>query len=164
MRYSYKTTKRKPYIVKGVEVPEAIGEGETKDEAFASFLTSFIVHIGKCLKEGVKIAPEFKGKERSNTFGLPLNMTLKIKLNNTMLNSGVTRTELAHLLALTYEEVPNENWTLEALKKLKPKGSPKYKNVQRLFDINHDSTVREVEQAYRVLGYNVNVSPVKKPD
>lgn len=162
MRFSYKTIKRKLYRVRSIEVPEIYGEGVTQDDAFTVFLTAFFGHLRKCLKQGIRIADEYHGKASKGTFGLPLNMALKIKLHNVMLDNGITRTTLAQLLALTHEEVPDGDWSLEFLSRLKPENKPKYKNVHRLFDIDHDSTIREIEQAYRVLGYNVSISPYKR--
>lgn len=161
MRFNYQVKKSKKYNVMNPDFPNISGVGDTEDEAFHNFLTTFFDCLRSCLKVGVSI-PIGKKTPNLKSFGLPLNMTLKIKLHNLRIENDVPLTELAHLLALTYKDVVDDDWSLPALRRYVPVKKPKYKNVQRLFNIDHDSTVREIEQAFRVLGYGVDVTPYRR--
>ena len=163
MRYSYKIAKHgnKKYEATSKDFPSLGGIGKTEDEAMDGLMTAVVGYIKECLSDETSI-PEALETARDNTFGWALNMMMKMKLHNTRLACGVKRTELAHLLGLTYDDVKDGDWSLENLRTLIPCKKPKYKNVQRLFDLDHDSTVREVEQAYRVLGFAVHVTPYKR--
>jgi hypothetical protein len=163
MRYSYFISKSSDFRVKSKEFPDVIGIGRTEDEAFGLFLTRVFSYIRNCLKNDLLIPKEYSAeKNRVKTFGLPLNMAMKLKLHNLMLTGGITKSDMARLLAIVHSEVPSESWDLETLKKVEPEAQPKYKKVQRIFDIDHESTVREIEHAYRVLGFNVEVNPYKR--
>jgi hypothetical protein len=163
MRYRFEVTKGKEYRVYNKIFPsDVVGKGKTEDAAFSHFLTLLFDYFKSCLKTDIPI-PESNIKGKSvKSFGLPLNMSLKIRLHNVRIGKNIGRTELARLLALKPEEVPNDDWRLQTLRTIIPSSAPKYKNVQRLFDLSHDSTVREIEQAFRVLGFTVDPLPMKK--
>lgn len=163
MYYSYSTSKIKPYTVTCAEFPSIEAAGDSKEIAFSNFLTKVFDYIKLCLKDGIPIPdnqnlPRTKGK----TFGLPLNMALKIRLHNIRLQKKVSRKELAQFLTVKPDELNNMNCTIETLKNISQDKMPKYKNVQRLFDISHDSTIRELETAYRILGFNVSALPLER--
>lgn len=162
MRFTYKIIKQdKSYKAYSTRQSQLHGEGRTENDAFSNFITAFFEYIKACMKNNAPIIQETT-KQGKGTFGLPLNMSLKIKLYTTMLENNVSQTDLARLLALTQEDIPDGDWRLEKIKNIAQSKKPKYKNVQRLFDINHDSTIKEIEQAYRVLGYNVTITPYKR--
>ena len=165
MRYSYAIVKSKDYRVNSNEFLNIVGSGLTEDYAFNSFITSAFNYIKNCLKNDISVPEEYLGdRAGSKTFGLPLNMALKIKLHNIRLKKQVTKTELANFLSFSTIDLPEGIWNVGILRSLTPNKTPKYKKVQRLFDISHESTVREIEHAYRVLGYNVEITPHERKD
>lgn len=163
MRYCYEVRKDKNYLITSKQFPLIKGNGPTEDRAFEGFITKVFNHIKDCFKNELRLPDGYEiTSKKSKTFGLPLNMALKIKLHNTRLSKKVSRTELARLLSITYDEVSVGNWDIQSLRAISSVNVPKYKNVQRLFDIDHDSTVREIEHAYRVLGCNVDITPYER--
>lgn len=163
MNYSYSITKTKPYIVTSSELPTVKGFGKDQESAFNDFLTNAFQFIRSCLKNDAIVPFNDKVKRvESKTFGLPLNMALKIKLHNIRLAKKVSRKQLAQILSVTDSDMKGLDWNLNNLRNISIDKLPKYKNVQRLFDLNHESTVREIESAYRVLGFNVTVVPQER--
>lgn len=161
MRYKYVIEKPNEYIITCPDFPSISAKDKTEDIAFSRLLTCIFVEIRKCLIEN-RLVPDTPASNDDQSFGLPLNMTLKLRLHNIRLKKGVSKAELARFLALTYEDVGDCEWDINTLRCLQKQAKPKYKKVQRLFSIDHESTIREVEQAYRVLGYTVDAIPIER--
>lgn len=163
MRFSYHLAKKKDYTAKSHQFPNIEGKGSTSEEAIDQLITKVFHEIRFRLDNDIEVPEDYNIKNKAvKSFGLPFNMALKIKLHNTRVCKAVSKGQLARYLALTYEEVPDGVWTTENLQKIQLRNAPKYKNVQRLFNIDHDSTVREIEQAFRVLGYNLDIIPYER--
>lgn len=163
MRYRYTIEKTKQYKVSSPDFPRITASGKTEDVAFSTFLTLVFEQLRDCLKNNHPVPDNpASNKTKDGSFGLPFNMTLKLRLHNIRLNKGVSKAELAKFLSLTHEDVPEDGWNIAALRTIAEKQAPKYKKVQRLFSIDHESTIREVEQAYRVLGYTIDAIPTER--
>ncbi len=163
MRYRYIIEKSRKYKVTSPDFPSLAGLGATEDDAFNEFLTLVFKELRDCLKNSRPAPDNLMGKSTTErTFGLPFNMILKLRLHNILLNRGVSKSELAKFLSLTYDDVQEDGWNIDNLRTITGKEPPKYKKVQRLFSIDHESTIREVEQAYRVLGYTIDAIPKEK--
>ena len=163
MQYPYTLSKTQHFQIQSPYFPNLKAQGKTKDDALDKYISAVFGEILKAMENNVAISEGIAGNvKKKNSFTLPMNMALKIKLHNLRLKQNVTKPELARLLSITHDDVPDHNWSLENLKTIKPSNPPKYKNSERLFKIDHESTLREIEQAYRVLGFNVDVIPYPK--
>lgn len=133
------------------------GFGDSPGEAFVELMMKVDKEVGRRIAAHeplpLSLQPGDKSISRKGTghFTFPLTMELTLLLHQTMLEKNITRATLARLLALTQEEVGPEGWHLDKTLKIEPKAPPKYKKVQRLLDIKHDSSINEMSEAFRVI-------------
>lgn len=138
------------------------GIGADNDSAFVAMIQqveaelSRIIDAGEAFPKGIDPA-KASAKKDTGSFILPLAMQLTMRLHETMLAKKVTRHDLARLLALDDMDVANDGWELHTILKLKPHTAPKYQKVRRLLDIQRDSSINEMAEAFRVLGCDVDV-------
>lgn len=144
------------------------GYGITEEDAFKDFLKKFHEKLRSIIKKRQSFPSSISGKAVSvskkgtGSFQLPISIELAMRLHTTMLEKGVDKSALARLLALTDDDVKSGEWNLKKTLKIMPKVPPKYKKVQRLLDISHDSTLDEMSEAFRVLDCLIDVNIVSK--
>lgn len=156
IKYSLKTLRHGDiYSIHSPQIEFLTGYGKTQDEAFAAFVTQMLDYFNQRISKGLAIpAPIEVPKNKKlgdGIYTMPLSEEFTVLLHNTMLKKGVSKTQLAKLLALSGNDISSQEWNLSYTLTVEPSNPPKYKKVQRLLDIKHDSTLEEITEAFRVL-------------
>lgn len=157
----------KIYAYSTPQLPSIEGFGNTPSQAFKDMAGKMTAELKRRMAAGEAL-PDFlsheerrrlaaKQEKGTGTFCFPLTVELKLLLYNTMKAKKVTRPMLAKLLALLENEVSPDGWRLANTLTIEPKAPPKYKKVQRLLDIEHDSSINEIAEAFRVLDSQIDV-------
>lgn len=144
------------------QFPGITGVGKTELKAIKMFFAELNVFLRESIKKQ-QLPPKpilptsLINREGHGSFNLPLQTEIAILLVEKMIESFISPGRLAKLLALTEEEV-SYNWQLKHTRSKEPRQKPKYKNVQRLLNIDHESTLAEIVEAFRVLNYKLTIS------
>jgi antitoxin HicB len=104
-------------------IPEALTEGETKEDARANALDCLVVALEGYVKAGRPLPREHANQPRSDRIVLPSLMTAKLALYETMLAHGWSKARLGRELNM-------------------PENS-----VRRLLDLHHNSHLRAIDEA-----------------
>jgi antitoxin HicB len=120
--YPYKLARQKNgwWLVRFPDIPEALTEGETKDEAFKNAQDCLVAALEGYVKAGRPIPrPPFKGER----IALPSLVTAKLAVYVNMQKQNWSRTRLAHALGM-------------------PENS-----IRRLLDLRHRSQMWVIDEA-----------------
>jgi len=134
--YPYKLEKQENgwWLVRFPQVPEALTEGETKEEAFENAKDALIAALEGYVKEGRPIPrPPFKGERLT----LPSLVTAKLAVYENMRRCGWTRARLANALQM-------------------PENS-----VRRLLNLRHSSHMWVIDEALAKMDAEL---PISLPD
>ncbi len=143
-----------------------LSSGKNLDEAYYHHFDPLVKHWNSLIKNRQRF-PKFLSIEDEENFtrdnnlyvGLGPSLSLKIMLHHAMLNKGVSRAQLANLIALTPEEW-NEKADRTNVQKavlITPKNPPQYQRVKRVLDLKHTSKIHEIEDAIRCLDLQIHV-------
>jgi antitoxin HicB len=125
--YPYKLTRQDNgwWLVRFPDIPEALTEGETKEEAFENAKDCLITALEGYIKAGRAIPrPPFKG----DRVVLPPLVTAKIAVYDTMRSQGWTRSKLANEMGM-------------------PENS-----IRRVLDLRHSSHMWVIDEALQKMG------------
>lgn len=153
--YPIKSEKnQKVYLVTSSAFPDLAGYGKTESDAMIDLVEKLHKELNTIIKKNqtfpksIAIA-EISRLKRKKTELLVLNNTasLSMYLHSLMLSKGITRMTLAERLSgsKTQQKQVSEPTKITGRK------PPNYKQVQRLLDVTHHSTIRELSEAFRVL-------------
>lgn len=116
------------FLVTFRDVPEAVGIGETEQEAYQSALdgleTAFTIYMDK--RKPIPQASKLQDGEQE--IYLPASVQTKLALYHEMLAQNITKAELARRLSVNQ------------------------KQIDRLWDLHHASKLEILERAFSALG------------
>ena len=119
-------------LVRFPDVPEALTEGTTEQDAMTQALDCLIAALGGYVSAR-RTVPQPSQLKGCITISLPVLIGAKIALYNAMRGQGVSNTQLARQLSLS-------------------EGA-----VRRLVDLDHRSHIGQIENALKVLGQCLTV-------
>jgi antitoxin HicB len=124
------------WLVRFPQVPEALTEGETKEEAFENAKDAIVTALEGYIKAGRSIPrPPFKGER----LVLPPLVTAKLAVYDSMLHHGWTRSRLANEMRM-------------------PENS-----VRRLLDLRHSSHMWVIDAALQKMGTDLQITLPEHP-
>ncbi|WP_336152591.1 type II toxin-antitoxin system HicB family antitoxin [Acinetobacter ursingii] len=122
------------YVVTFRDIPEAITQGDTIQEATEMAEDALTVSMDFYFEDNRPVPMPSQAEEGEHLIGLPLSVWSKVLLLNTMLEQHISQTELAKRLH-------------------KPK-----QEVQRIVDLNHSTKIDTVIDALKALGKQPQLS------
>ena len=123
------------FLVEFRDIPEAVGVGETFDEAYQSALDGLEVALFSIyMKERREIPAPSKLVKGEYAIYLPVSVQVKLKLYNEMLAQGISKAELSRRLKVNQ------------------------KQIDRLWDLGHSSKIELLEQAANKLGKRLEIA------
>lgn len=121
------------FVVTFPDVPEAITQGEDKDEALLYAVDALETALSFYVDSRIPLPLPSKAKRRQNTVRPSALECAKLGVYNAMTEQGIKKAELARRLG----------WHMP--------------QVDRLFDLNHASRLDQLEAAAHALGVHVDV-------
>lgn len=122
------------FLVEFRDVPEAVGVGETFEEAYQSAIDGLEVALFSIyMKERRAIPTPSNLVKGEHAVYVPVAVQTKLALYSEMLNQGVSKAELARRLNVSQ------------------------KQIDRLWDLNHSSKLEFLEKAAAQLGKQLQV-------
>jgi antitoxin HicB len=132
MRYTYDVTITRQedgsYLVRFPEIPEAITDGDTVEEAREQAVDCLVAALGWYVDSGRELPP---AGTKADAISVPPVQAAKLALYEAMKAGGISNTELAKRLGVT------EN------------------AVRRLIDLDHRSHMDSITRALELLGRRV---------
>jgi antitoxin HicB len=122
------------FVVTFPDFPWGVTQGDSEEEATRMAVDAIALVINELIKRGMEIPRQSKVRGRQyRIIRLPALQTAKAELYREFSTSGIRKVDLARRL-----------------------GIPKTV-VDRLFDLNHNSRLDQIEAALRVLGKRLSV-------
>ena len=120
------------YVVFCRDVPEATGHSESRNEAFNACQASLIAAFDELFNAREAIPePSLPG---TDFIIVPASVTAKVLLLNTVIEMGVSNTELARRMNVPRQE------------------------ITRIFNLNHATKIDTIQKALAVLGKRLHLS------
>lgn len=114
------------YVVIFPDIPEALTQGETREEALAMALDALVTSFDFYFEDNRRVpAP---GIITTDYVEVPLSVASKVMLLNTFIDSGLTQSELAKLMGIKRQE------------------------VTRIFDLHHSTKIDTIQKALQAMG------------
>ncbi|MDT0355676.1 type II toxin-antitoxin system HicB family antitoxin [Herbaspirillum huttiense F1] len=121
------------FVVTFRDIPEAITQGETEDEAFAMAADALLTSIDFYFEDKRPVPLPSPAKRGERLVSLPASVSSKVLLLNEMLLQKVAPSELARRLDTSRQE------------------------VNRLIDLNHATKIDRIEEALSALGKRLDL-------
>lgn len=121
------------YVVTCRDVPEAVTQGESVPHALEEATGALEAAMEMRIDDGLDIPMPSPAKRGERLVALPVTTAMKAALYLTMLEQGITKTELARMLQLDEKE------------------------ARRILNPRHPTKVNTMERALHVLGKRVEV-------
>ncbi|MDO4434870.1 MAG: type II toxin-antitoxin system HicB family antitoxin [Cardiobacteriaceae bacterium] len=121
------------FVVKFRDIPEAITQGDSKEEALAMAQDALLTAIEFYIEDERTVPPPSKAKKNEELVALPVSVYAKILLINELIAQQLTQAELARRLKTRPQE------------------------VQRIVDLNHSTKIDTIAQALHQLGKRLDV-------
>ncbi len=115
-------------LVKSPDFPELITFGDDETDALSYAIGAFSEAIAARMAHHESIPEPSRGKPSDPRVTIPSNVALKAQLYQSLLDSGIKKSELARRLNLHRQE------------------------IDRLLDVNHVTSINKIEAAFAVLG------------
>ncbi|WJV61019.1 type II toxin-antitoxin system HicB family antitoxin [Pectobacteriaceae bacterium C52] len=114
------------YVVSFPDIPEALTQGDTKEEALAMALDALVTSFEFYFEDNqrVPLPAEITG----NYVEVPSSVAAKVIMLNAFVDSGLTQVELASRMGIKKQE------------------------VTRLFDLHHSTKIDTIQKAISALG------------
>lgn len=122
------------FLVEFRDIPEAVGVGETVDEAYQSALDGLETAFSIYMDERKPIPAPSEMQDGEDAIYLPMSVQTKLALYHEMLTQGITKAELARRLSVNQ------------------------KQVDRLWDLTHSSKLEMLEKAFFAIGKRLNMT------
>lgn len=120
------------YVVSFPDVPEALSQGDTREEALANALDALVTAFEFYFEDNERI-PE-PGPVVDEFVEVPSSFTAKVLMLNAFVESGLTRVELASRMGVKKQE------------------------ITRLFDLNHTTKIDTIRQAMAAMNKPLTLS------
>lgn len=122
------------FVVTFRDIPEAITQGDTKEEALAMAADALLCAMDFYFEDNRIVPLPSKAKRGEYLISLPASVSSKVLLLNEMLSQQIAPSELARRLDTTRQE------------------------VNRLIDLNHSTKIDRIEEAFAALGKHLELS------
>lgn len=122
------------FLVEFRDIPEAVGVGETHEEACQSALDGLETAFGIYMDDRRPIPAPSELQDGEHAIYLPVAVQTKLALYSEMLKQGITKAELARRLKVNQ------------------------KQIDRLWDLTHSSKLEMLEKAFGVLGKRLSLA------
>jgi antitoxin HicB len=122
------------YIVTFRDIPEAITQGESLDDALDMAADALLTAMDFYVEDRRAVPPPSEAKRGEYLIALPPSAAAKLLLLNTMIEQGVRPFDLAHRLEVSQQ------------------------TVTRLTDLHHATKIDKIGEALAVLGKRLEVS------
>lgn len=127
MRYPVKLEKDGTgYFVSFPDIPEALTQGDSKEEALAMALDALVTAFEFYLEDDQAVPPP--GEITCEFVEVPASVVAKLLLLNAYLESGLTKVELASRMGITKQE------------------------ITRVFNLKHATKIDTIQKALSALG------------
>ncbi len=122
------------------DVPEAITEGDTLEEAEAMALDALVTAIEFYFSDGRPVPTPSKAKAGERVVALPASVVAKVHLLNARLDSKMKSVDVARAMGIKPQE------------------------LARIYDLKHATKIDTVAAALKAMGYELDlkVSPAKQ--
>ncbi|PWC17235.1 type II toxin-antitoxin system HicB family antitoxin [Brenneria corticis] len=114
------------YVVSFPDIPEALTQGDTKEEALAMALDALVTSFDFYFEDNQRIP--LPGETTGDYVEIPSSVAAKVIMLNAFVDSGLTQVELASRMGIKKQE------------------------VTRLFDLHHSTKIDTIQKALTVLG------------
>ncbi len=114
------------YVVSFPDIPEALTQGDTKEEALSMGLDALVTAFEFYFEDNQKIP--LPSDITGDHVEVPPSITAKVLMLNAFINSGLTRVELASRMGIKKQE------------------------VTRLFDLKHSTKIDTIHSALNAMG------------
>lgn len=121
------------FLVTAPDFPEVITFGETREDALHHAVGAFREMIASKIFDKKPIPAPSKIRAKDDFITLPLQTEMKIRMYETMRESGVKKAELARRMKLHRQE------------------------IERLLDFEHATSLSKIESAFAALGKRVSI-------
>ncbi|PKE30975.1 antitoxin [Rahnella sp. AA] len=119
------------YVVRFPDIPEALTQGDTKEEALSAGLDALVTAFEFYFEDNQKIP--MPGEITGDFVEVPPSITAKVIMLNTFIDSGFTRVELAYRMGIKKQE------------------------VTRLFDLKHSTKIDTIHAALVAMGKSLRL-------
>ena len=126
------------YVVTFRDIPEAITQGDTLEEARTMALDALITAMDFYFEDGRAVPAPSKAKRSEELVALPASVATKVELLNRVVQSKTRPIDLARRMGIKAQE------------------------VTRILDLHHVTKVDTLAQAFEALGYELEVSVHQK--
>jgi antitoxin HicB len=131
-----KRDKEGSFVATFKDIPEAITQGETREEALAAAREALETALDFYFEDKREVPPPSEPKRGQPVIELPASLSAKVLLLNEMIRQRVRPAELARRLKTTPQE------------------------VNRLTDVQHTTRIDAIAAALRVLGKRLEMRAV----
>ncbi|HFK7186577.1 type II toxin-antitoxin system HicB family antitoxin [Serratia odorifera] len=114
------------YVVSFPDIPEALTQGDTREEALGMGLDALITAFEFYFEDNQKVP--LPGDVAGDYVDVPLSVASKVLMLNAFIESGLTRVELADRIGIKKQE------------------------VNRLIDLQHATKIDAIQRAMKALG------------
>lgn len=135
MKYPAKLTKDEDgFVVTFRDIPEAITQGDTYDEAIDMAEDALLTAMDFYFEDNRQVPSPSELKEGEILISLPISAAIKVMLLNTLLEKHVSQAELAKLMGIRPQQ------------------------VTRIVNLEHTTKIDTVEKAFRALGRELDIA------
>ncbi|TXE22190.1 type II toxin-antitoxin system HicB family antitoxin [Serratia ureilytica] len=120
------------YVVSFPDIPEALTQGDTREEALAMALDALITSFDFYFEDNRAIP--LPSKVTGDYVEVPLSVASKVLMLNALIDSGLTRVELAERIGIKKQE------------------------VNRLINLQHATKIDAIQKAMNALGKQLDFS------
>ncbi|EHG4045875.1 type II toxin-antitoxin system HicB family antitoxin [Salmonella enterica] len=119
------------YVVSFPDIPEALTQGDTREEALKNALDALVTAFEFYFEDGERI-PE-PSEVNGDFVEVPASVAAKVMLLNTWVGSGLTQVDLANRMGIRKQE------------------------VTRVFDLKHSTKIDTIQKAMAALGRRLEI-------
>lgn len=134
MRYPANLTRGdNAFIVTFRDIPEALTQGETYEEAIEMAEDALLTSMDFYFEDNRLVPPPSKPQQGEVLISLPVSAATKVMLLNLLLEDHVSQVELAKRMGITPQQ------------------------VTRIVNLEHTTKIDTVERAFKALGKELNI-------
>ncbi|VWC78788.1 Antitoxin HicB [Burkholderia aenigmatica] len=122
------------YVVTFRDIPEAITQGDTLDEARSMGADALLTAMDFYFEDKRSVPAPSKAKKGEELIALPASVSAKVMLLNEMLAQGVTPSELARRMGTRPQD------------------------VNRIMDLGHTTKIDTIAEAFEAIGRHLELS------
>ncbi|HDW2026427.1 TPA: type II toxin-antitoxin system HicB family antitoxin [Enterobacter ludwigii] len=119
------------YVVSFPDIPEALTQGDTREEALINALNALVTAFEFYFEDNERVPDP--GEVTDDFVEVPASVTAKVILLNAYIGSGLTQVELAARMGIKKQE------------------------VTRLFDLKHSTKIDTIQKALVALGKSLEL-------